>query len=95
MKYRFLIHDNTTGEERVFDEDYDWRDDERYGPGEDAMLFQWQENNYACDCNRGNFFRDAAGAPDITDSDDRCGSERYTVVWAERPDGTRIEVDAP
>lgn len=89
MRYTFRIRDNTTGEERIYAEDFDWDD-------EGLMLFQWGENNYACDCNRGLFFARAAGEePDLDLDDCPCGNERFAVLSALGEDGVTVPVDDP
>lgn len=40
-------------------------------------LYQWEEGNYSCDCNRILFFARALGFPDIFDAP--CGDEKYKV----------------
>jgi hypothetical protein len=52
--------------------------------GNFAHEFVWSEGNFACDCNRGNFFAKAAGDDD---SDCSCGGGRYRVKIT-APDGT-------
>lgn len=68
MDYVAHIRDNSTGEVRSIALT-EWLDD---GVGE----YMWEGGNYGCDCNRGIFFADAAGAdePDIP-----CGDERFSV----------------
>lgn len=48
MKYTFKLLDTTTGKEHLYEDSYNW-------PDEQLMLFQWTENNYSCDCNRSIF----------------------------------------
>ena len=54
MKYTIHLRDTRTGVTKVHHDDYDWGD-------ESAMLFQWTEGNYSCDCNRSiDFYDDEA-----------------------------------
>lgn len=66
---RVSITDTTTGETRAYDAD---------GYLDDGVFFEyiWSEGNYACDCNRANFFARAAGEDD---PDRECGDGRYAV----------------
>lgn len=74
----FAITDTQTGETRTYE-------------GYFTHEFMWSEGNFACDCNRGNFF---AGAGGDDDSDCPCGGERYTVRIT-APDGSVFYEDAP
>lgn len=68
MATAITITDKTTGESRVYT-GYEW----------DAYAeFDWAENNYSCDCNRGLCFARAGGDnPDVFDFE--CGNERSRV----------------
>jgi hypothetical protein len=81
VTYRVLIRNNETGEERLYAETYPWHD---------AAQFLWTEGNYGCDCNRAIFFADAGGEGDI---DIDCGDSRFSALYAEFPNGTRIQLD--
>lgn len=71
------ITDNETGETR----NSEWTDDSWFGD------FIWSEGNFAfaCDCNRGSFFAEAAGedVSVLTDDEDAerfpCGEARFHV----------------
>jgi hypothetical protein len=54
-----------------------WKDDDG-----DLSLFQWQEGNYSCDCNRGAFFTDAV---------EDCGNSRFRILdgWI-TPEATSV-----
>lgn len=84
MKYRTCIRNNFTGEERIDLDEFDWKD-------EHGFLFMWTEGNFGCDCNRELMFALCKGelAPDRS-----CGSTGFSILWAEREDGTRLKVDA-
>jgi hypothetical protein len=50
---------------------------DEYLVGEDGFdPYMWQEGNYSCDCNRGDFFARANGEED---PDHDCGDELYKV----------------
>lgn len=83
MPYRVLLRKNETGEERWFDYDQEWGD---------ASDFLWTDGNYACDCNRADFFARAGGETPTDDSP--CGDTRFAAICAELPDGTRHELDS-
>lgn len=87
MKYVIVLRNNATGEERRYADGFDWDD-------EDVFTFMWTEGNYGCDCNRELFFGYAGGEKRDLGTE-LCGSERYTALYAEREDGSRIELDAP
>lgn len=80
--YHVAIRNNETGEVRMYRHDLAWDDD----------LYQWTEGNYGCDCNRRLFWYRANGdeAEEII-----CGETAFSALYAELPDGTRIEIDSP
>lgn len=85
MSYKACLRKNATGEERVKAFAENW---EEWSP------FLWSHGgNYGCDCNRYLFFERAGGIePDMDDKESRpCGDTRYTVLWVELEDGTRID----
>lgn len=67
MKCTALIRDNATGLVRPFSTE----------EPEDLSTFNWQENNFSCDCNRGIFFSRAGAEQE--DNDAPCGQGRYSV----------------
>ncbi|CAN5816701.1 hypothetical protein BH20PSE1_BH20PSE1_01400 [soil metagenome] len=81
--YRVLLRNNQTGEERWFQDPLPW---------EDHTEFMWTEGNYACDCNRHLSF-ERAGGREPADEEGKCGTERYTALYAEFPDGARVPLD--
>jgi hypothetical protein len=74
------IRDNATGEVRQYQtwEIYDPED------GEHPGVFNWEENNYSCNCNRALFFARSIGAdePDVD-----CGDGKYSVNLANAKTG--------
>lgn len=88
MKYALTIVNNETGEARVYQDNYDW-------PDEDHFVFMYTEGNYGCDCNRGLFFDRAAGfeGNQGEDEGDVCGSEKYSIPTASCEDGRVIDID--
>lgn len=84
MNYKFTIKNTATGEEKVYKDACDWKE-------EKDMLFMWFQHNYACDCNRELFFEDEE--PEDWDAWDAvaCGDERYTIERIEREDGTTVD----
>lgn len=82
-RYKIAIRKNETGETRLYDfgKDCPWMEGS-YG---------WLESgNYSCDCNRELAFERAAGR-EI--DDERCTDGRFSILYAEFPDGTRIPID--
>ena len=66
--YLITLKDTHTGEVKVIEDDY----------AEDItewdVVFNWEENNYSCDCNRGAFFYD---------EDFPCGDGRFELIKIE------------
>lgn len=87
MAYVVAIRNNITGEIRIQPEDLEWQT---------HSLFWWTEGNFGCDCNREDEWLRAGGATeeDIPDGNE-CGHERFSVLYAEFPDGSRIMIDKP
>jgi len=79
MKYRVLICRKSDGEKRWSQWFDATADDERSA---NAVLFDWLENNNACDCNRHLRFTEA---DDDTEVD--CGHTLYDVLRFETDDG--------
>jgi len=80
-QYLVAIRKNDTGEIRIYRHDIAW---------DDTSMYQWTDGNYGCDCNRRLFWYRAAGdeAEEVI-----CGETAFSVLYAELPDGTRIEID--
>ncbi len=94
MSYKIAIRKNATGEIRVYElERCDW---------DDASLFWLSrgQGNFGCDCNRELEFVRAGGPgpeddPYWNELETECGHERFDILYAELPDGSRHEVDGP
>ncbi len=80
--YMVAIKNNDTGEVRLCKQDIGWN-----GEGSE---FWWTEGNMACDCNRHNEFLRANGEEE---TDVECDMIRYSALYAELEDGTRIKLD--
>lgn len=82
-KYTVAIRKNETGEIRIIEVNCEWHE---------SSLFFWTEGHLSCDCNRFLEFERASG---IEPYDDEiiCGSEAYTVLYAEFETGERIVID--
>ena len=76
--YKVAIRKNETGEIRVVEHESEW---------EDHHIFLWTEGNYGCDCNREGFFTHGEEWPE------ECSEGRYSALYAELEDGTRITID--
>ena len=83
-QYLVAIHDNVTGETRMYREDTEWSD---------VQEFLWEDGNFSCDCNRGMMFKRAAGEDGRIDWDnlDDCAGSRYDVLYIELPSGEKIQ----
>ena len=82
MTYKVAIRNNATGEVRIQEQEgLEWRD---------SSLFWWtrREGNFGCDCNRAQVF-----ACDAEPDNETCGYTRFTVLYAELADGSRIPID--
>jgi hypothetical protein len=82
--YKVAMRNNATGEVRVIEEHLDWRP-----PTDDSQgsAYWHLDGNMECDCNREwDWVR-------VNDPDDdntyACGSERFSIMYVELPDGTR------
>ena len=83
--YHVALCLNETGEIRMYRNDMAWGEHDH---------FSWTENNYSCDCNRHLFFLRADGIePGEEDWERDCSDGKYSALYAELPDGTRIELD--
>ena len=91
MKYRAYIINNETKEARWFNTEVD----DRYA---DGVLFNWQENNFSCDCNRHLSWLRAGGPgpdddPHHNNAERECGQTAYRVPYIEWEDGRRDLID--
>lgn len=83
QNYKVAIKNNETGEIRIGDQKgITWGEHSHYW---------WTEGNYGCDCNREWEFQ-RAGDEDTT-YNPMCGNTRYTVLYAELDDGSKIYID--
>ena len=67
------IRDNSTGEVRDFKTNEILDNLLEY-----PSVFNWEENNFSCDCNRGNFFNQSSNE-DSDYEDTPCGDGKYSV----------------
>jgi hypothetical protein len=80
MSYKVVIRRVTDGVERVCEVPTDWEFPSELGSGD---IFDWEEGNRSCDCNRGQMFEGDRGVS-------ACGESLYRVLRFELPDGTVI-----
>jgi hypothetical protein len=81
--YKVAIKKNDTGEVHLCEMDLNW---------EDHSEWWWTEGNMGCDCNRElQWLRAANENPSLGDV--KCSDNRFTVLYAKLPDGTKIEID--
>lgn len=75
---------NETGEIRTFE---DWLPADEDGAPD---CFIWEYGNYACDCNRHEFFRRAGNE---SDTDHPCSDTAYSVkiMWGDKCVYTELE----
>lgn len=82
--YNVAIRNNATGEIRMHHQGHSWSDRDAF--------FNWTEGNYGCDCNREFFWRLANGEdPNLRDMD--CSDGRFSALYAELDDGSRVMLD--
>lgn len=81
-QYNVAIRKNDTGEIRIYRHDISW--------DEDSSMYEWTDGNYGCDCNRDIFWHWAVGEET---EERKCGHTTFSVLYAELPDGTRIDID--
>ena len=73
------IRNNSTGEVREYDTDEVLED------GADApRIFNWQENNFSCDCNREMFFEQVNG---VELENTKCSDGKFSVNLKNKLDG--------
>ena len=70
MNYQIYLKDMATGEVKAIDFEYSGNHPDGYDMG---VLWMWEQGNYSCDCNRGNYFY-----PD-DETDCPCGDERFNL----------------
>lgn len=73
MKIIARIKETSTGKTRDYYDHLSLNDDGT------PNIFNWEENNYACDCNRSLFWFRAIGEEESEGAECPCGSERYLV----------------
>jgi len=83
--YKIAMRKNETGEIRVIDQNLSWHD---------YSIFWWTTGNFGCDCNRElEWLRSEGVDVDGDEVEPECGSGKFSVLYAELPDGTRITID--
>lgn len=85
IKSTLEIRRNSDGVIAVHKDLWDWFDNYQHPD------FIWSDGNFACDCNRSDFFAQALGLEEGT-YDDGCGSEKYSVRVT-GPDGAVLYED--
>jgi hypothetical protein len=76
MPYKVALRKNATSEVKIVPSDEDW---------DEVQDFLWTEGNFACDCNRADFFGEEDNYP--------CTETAFTALYAELPDGRKITLD--
>ena len=76
------IRHNESGEIREYETDEILMDNEPY-----PSVFNWQENNYSCDCNRLLFFKRAGKEETESDWDVECTDGKYSVNLKNKKNG--------
>ena len=95
MGYKVAIRKNETGEVHMYHIDTEWEHGDGY-----TDFFWWADGNFSCDCNREMSFERAAFTPEelaargfLNDYDAECSGGRFTVLYAELEDGTRVPIE--
>ncbi len=81
--YKVAIKELATGETRICAMTVPWNDHSEWW---------WTEGNFGCDCNRQATFK---GDEEYIDAECNIADNKYLVLYAELPDGTRIAIDTP
>lgn len=87
MPYKVAIRKNETGEIRFHEVEWDWFK----GDPEDGDWSWWVVGNFSCDCNRRDSWITDAD-PDA-EEESTCSDGKFSALYAELPDGTRITLD--
>jgi hypothetical protein len=58
MLVDIYLTDTTTGFSKVYQDNYEWEEVDWDWPASAAIIYQYTEGNYACDCNRSLFLYD-------------------------------------
>ncbi len=82
--YHVAVRNNETKEVRMYSHDDDW---------EEHSDYIWAEGNYSCDCNRAIFFAEVNNEDTEHAVDLPCGDEKYSCLYAQLEDGTKITLD--
>ncbi len=85
VKYEVHIRCNETGEVRVY------RTDTGINPWTGSEIYDWEQGNHSCDCNRGACFERAAD-PDDWDFHD-CGETAFDVLKIVLEDGREFTIE--
>jgi hypothetical protein len=76
------IRNNETGEVREYETHEILNNGEEH-----PSVFNWEENNYACDCNRHLFFKRVNNDENDEDWDIECTHGKYSVNLKNKKDG--------
>lgn len=76
------IRNNETGEVREYETDEILENGSKH-----PNIFNWEENNYSCDCNRLLFFNRAKGEEKDEDWDVECSDGKFSVNLKNKKDG--------
>lgn len=76
--YKIDVHllDTTTGKRAVYHTDHNSDQDPEPGVFRD---YDWRDGNFSCDCNRGDFWEEAAGEEVWGGGVSKCGDGRFVV----------------
>lgn len=58
MLVDIYLTDTETGVSRVYQDKYEWEDVDEFWPASAAIIYQYTEGNYSCDCNRSLMLHD-------------------------------------
>lgn len=78
MKFKVLIKNNITGEERLCDTETHWTK---------STVFWIKDGNFCCDCNREMLFENDDSL------DPPCGFEKYRIIEAVLDNGIIVEIE--
>lgn len=81
-----MLRNNYTNEVRTYESNKGWSDAEEYW---------WTDGNFGCDCNRHLTFIRIQGKELADNEEAPCGEVRYSALYVEFEDGSKVEIDEP
>lgn len=91
MKFTITLKNNTTGEEKIHIDDYDYKDDPSgYPSAWEHFSYQWGDGNFGCDCNRFLFMY---GRDKYEEEERECSSGKINLIKIVDNEGQEYSID--